>query len=283
MSTRRWKLPSGSGPRWLVALLGVLLTAAGGLAWAQGSAAEYYACLTNGGEIGKVTIDGTMPSCGKNQTLIHWNEVGPPGPPGADGVDGMDGQAGPPGPEGPPGPPGVDGADGAVGPPGPEGPAGPPGADGVDGADGAVGPPGPDGPPGPEGPPGPPGEDGATGPEGPPGPPGADGAPAASGFYLRHGFDLAVGSGELFSAQAMCDEGDMPMSGGYFIYPTGEPPLPGVYPGSSEVWVNRYLIPFPTIHGWEVQGKNTSDGTQDVLLRVVCAEIGDTPLPSLGS
>jgi hypothetical protein len=74
----------------------------------------------------------------------------------------------------------------------------------------------------------------------------------------------------------------MPMSGGYFIYPAGEQPLPGVYPGSSEVWVNRYLIPSATIHGWEVQGKNTSDGTQDVLLRVVCAEIGDTALPGLG-
>ena len=97
-----------------------------------------------------------------------------------------------------------------------------------------------------------------------------------------HGYDTEVGPGELFSAQAFCEEGDLPLSGGYFIYPTGQRPLPGVDPGSSEVWVNRYLIPSPTFHGCEVQGTNTGEGTQDVLLRVLCAEIGDAPLPTLG-
>ena len=73
---------------------------------------------------------------------------GPPGTPGQDGAQGPPGPPGQDGAQGPPGPPGQDGAQGPPGPPGPPGedgaagPPGPPGPPGVDGKDGEPGPPG---------------------------------------------------------------------------------------------------------------------------------------------
>jgi hypothetical protein len=180
----------------------VLVTlATAGAVLAQQAGAEYFGCLNRGGELMSVTADGTIPECGPNRTLIHWNEVGPPGPAG------------------------------------PEGPAGP------------------QGPGGPEGP------------------------PVAEGFYLRSQ-RVSVEPGALFHNIVFCDEGDLPVSGGYFVF-TGDVPLPGGDPGPSEVFVSRYLVPSATVHGWEVQGRNASEGVQNVFVRVLCADIS-VSLPPIG-
>jgi hypothetical protein len=126
---------------------------------------------------------------------------------------------------------------------------------------------------------GPPGPAGAEGPAGPAGPAGPEGPPIATGFYLNSN-TVAVAPGSVFVNNVFCEEGDLPISGGYFIY-VGSTPQPGVDPGSSNIFVNRYLVPSATTHGWVVRGSNTSDGTQNVIVRVLCAETS-VPLPEIG-
>lgn len=73
----------------------------------------------------------------RRETMLSWNQVGPPGPQGPAGAAGATGATGPQGPTG------------AQGPQGPEGPRGPAGTNGLDGAQGIQGPEGLPGPPGP--------------------------------------------------------------------------------------------------------------------------------------
>jgi hypothetical protein len=47
------------------------------------------------------------------------------------------------------------------------------------------------------------------------------------------------------------------------------------------VFVSRYLVPSATVHGWEVQGRNASEGVQNVFVRVLCADIS-VSLPPIG-
>lgn len=84
-------------------------------------------CYTKSGGALRV-IDASTSSCGKSETSLSWNQVGPQGPAGATG------------PAGPAGATGASGADGAAGPAGPEGAAGPAGPTGATGATGATGP-----------------------------------------------------------------------------------------------------------------------------------------------
>ncbi len=78
----------------VVALLAGLL---GSVAVANGGAGDvFYACLTNGGAIGKVSTEGP-PDCKGATTLVSWNSEGPQGLPGADGVPGSVGPPGSPG------------------------------------------------------------------------------------------------------------------------------------------------------------------------------------------
>lgn len=181
--------------RLLVPLVVLVTLGTAGAVHAQQAGDEYFGCLNRGGELANVTVDGTAPSCAPNQTLIHWNEVGPPGP------------AGPEGPEGPEGP------------------------------------------------------------------------PVAEGFYLRSQ-TVSADPGALFYNIVFCDEGDLPVSGGYSVF-TGNVPLPGADPGPSEIFASRYLVPSATVHGWEVQGRNASDGVQKLVVRVLCADIS-VPLPLIG-
>lgn len=189
----------------LAVIVGMAVAALGGAALAESTPEVFKGCLSNGGEIGKITTDGSSPRCGPGQMPIEWNATGPTGPPG------------PPGPQGEPGP---------------------------------------------------------VGPQGEPG-------PGLAGLYLTSTV-VDAAPGQVFIANVFCEPGDLPMSGGYFVFPDGTSPFPGVDPGDVEIWANRYLVPSPSQHGWEVQGRNTSPDAQDIFLRVLCADIGDVALPAIG-
>jgi hypothetical protein len=83
------------------------------------------ACVDN--RTGVIRLASTA-SCGKNETILSWNMVGPQG---AQGVPGPQGAQGDPGPAGPIGPAGVAGPAGPAGPTGATGPAGPAGPAGA--------------------------------------------------------------------------------------------------------------------------------------------------------
>ncbi len=133
----RLSFPKSKRGRVVVGLLG-MLTALGLAAVASaaivGPDGVIRACVDEGS--GRVRIVSERAACGRRETPVQWNQVGPQGPAGV---------AGPAGPAGEPG------AEGPAGPPGPQG------AQGLTGSPGAAGPPGPEGPEGPEGPAGPPG------------------------------------------------------------------------------------------------------------------------------
>jgi hypothetical protein len=71
-----------------------------------------YGCYSKSGGSIRV-IDNAVTNCSQNETLLTWNQSGPPG------------SIGPAGPQGPPGLPGPMGLQGPAGPQGPSGPAGP--------------------------------------------------------------------------------------------------------------------------------------------------------------
>ncbi|MEX0674161.1 MAG: lamin tail domain-containing protein [Gaiellaceae bacterium] len=102
---------------WIVAGAAIALTAAAGLAAAQGKQdGTVQACVnrTNG----LVRVIGPSADCRKRERALSWSVRGPQGPPG------------PAGPAGPAGPQGESGPAGPQGAPGPEGPAGPQGEPG---------------------------------------------------------------------------------------------------------------------------------------------------------
>lgn len=86
----------------------------------------YWACYTKVLQVVRI-IDNSEDSCGRHETLIKWNKLGPRGPAGPQGPVGAMGPAGPQGPAGAPGPIGPQGPKGETGAPGPAGPQGPAG------------------------------------------------------------------------------------------------------------------------------------------------------------
>src|SRR5258708_3471398 len=110
---------------------------------------QIFGCYTTSSFQGQhvLTVLDTAQStvCQAGQTLISWNQTGPPGPQGAVGPQGPKGDTGGVGAQGAPGPVG---ATGAAGPTGQSGPQGPQGLKGDTGATGATGPAGPIGPSG---------------------------------------------------------------------------------------------------------------------------------------
>jgi Collagen triple helix repeat (20 copies) len=134
---------------------------------------QYTGCITAsgsdddspGGSIIRVRV-GTTPlkPCGRKQTLITWNSVGPAGPQGAIGPQGPAGAVGAPGPQGAPGANGTNGTNGAQGATGAQGAPGTNGTNGLDGVPGAPGTPGTNGTNGSNGTNGAPGAQGAVGP-----------------------------------------------------------------------------------------------------------------------
>lgn len=122
---------------------------------------------------------------------------------GTDGVNGRDGKEGAQGPKGDPGPLGPAGPQGSTGDPGP------PGTTGVKGDPGEQGPVGPHGSMGPQGIPGTPG---AIGPQGPKGDPGV--GITASKLYRVAGPAAMLANGLAGVSRALCDEGDVAISGG---------------------------------------------------------------------
>jgi hypothetical protein len=101
----------------------------------ESSSAVITACVDRGK--GNLRLAGASGCDPRRETMVSWNQVGPPGPQGPAGADGAAGATGPQGPAG------------AQGPQGAEGPQGPAGTNGLDGAQGIQGPEGPQGPPGP--------------------------------------------------------------------------------------------------------------------------------------
>jgi collagen triple helix repeat protein len=153
-----------------VAITGAVVAAvaAGGsaaaLATTGGSSGDVYqGCLNHSlGALYNIKVNPTSPpSCLRGDSLIKWNQSGPPGAAGVPGTPGAPGAKGDPGPKGDAGAPGSDGAPGAKGDPGPKGDAGAPGSDGAPGAKGDTGPQGPQGDPGQPGEPGQKGDTGA--------------------------------------------------------------------------------------------------------------------------
>ena len=103
--------------RWTLATIGVTLMMVGGITGVvSGQSQTFYGCLSVGGTLRQVSIAGA-PSCGNNEMLVTWSQVGPQGPQGATG------QQGPQGATGPQGPQGAQGPEGPEGPPGPGGPS----------------------------------------------------------------------------------------------------------------------------------------------------------------
>jgi hypothetical protein len=77
----------------LILLLSLLLISS--VTYAQ-SGSTIRACVKDG----KVASIGANITCGKDQTLLEWNIMGPPGPQGEKGPMGPQGEQGPPGPAG---------------------------------------------------------------------------------------------------------------------------------------------------------------------------------------
>jgi hypothetical protein len=183
----------------LVAVVAALAVT-GGVAYATipGGGGVYSACMLNSTGLIRL-IDTSLPPssplshCYSNETLVSWNQSGPPGgkgdrgPTGPQGSKGAQGPTGAPGVRGPSGPAGANGLKGATGAQGVRGPSGSVGATGlrgltgVDGEDGQDGQDGQDGARGPTGTPGAQGPTGAMGPTGARGPTGAQGATGATG------------------------------------------------------------------------------------------------------
>ena len=162
----------------LVALVGAGIgTAAtvGSMALAAPTNNVYTACVTRGGTLHHLTVNGML-RCPRHERVITWNQTGPQGPAGA----GMPGPAGPQGPAG------------AIGTPGPAGPPGPAGAMGS---------------PGPTGPQGPAGAKGDTGPAGPQGPAGTVGSVIDVDLLVN------VPAGGTAQAVEACPAGDIPVGG----------------------------------------------------------------------
>lgn len=118
---------------------------------------------------------------------------------------------------------GEDGKTGATGAQGPQGPAGPQGPKGDKGEPGALGGVGPKGDPGLEGAPGPQGPQGIPGVQGIPGGPGAPGALGPKGdtgtisaahLYRVQGPTGTIANGMAGVSRALCDVGDVALSGG---------------------------------------------------------------------
>lgn len=91
----------------------ILLLGAIGYASIPGADGVIYACYKKSGGSLRV-IDRDVTNCSKDETLISWNQQGPPGPQGPQGPQGEPGPVGPQGPQGPQGPAGPAGASAAT-------------------------------------------------------------------------------------------------------------------------------------------------------------------------
>lgn len=94
----------------------------------------YYACATKYGQIDQDSIQvNTPPRCGRNETVVSWNQTGAVGGTGAPGTPGATGGTGGTGPQGGTGGTGATGGTGGTGLPGGTGPAGPASLDALQG------------------------------------------------------------------------------------------------------------------------------------------------------
>src|SRR5688572_18888616 len=122
-----------------------------------------------------------------------------------------------------------DSRDNRTGTHGPPGPAGPQGIQGLPGATGATGATGPQGIQGIQGPRGFNGTDGVNGTQGAQGVPGSPGLQGATGITFVNGTNVYLNqttgvSGTSSVANALCDEGDFVLNGGFVVSSTGDDP-----------------------------------------------------------
>lgn len=129
---------------------------------------------------------------------------------------------------------------------GPQGPAGAPGAPGQSGIVSLAGVPGPQGATGPQG---------SQGNQGVPGINGTDGTSGIEGV-TEH--SVTVKRTGLQGVDALCDEGEYAIGGGFFAYP--EPPGEARVVGSS---------PDPSENGWEVTAE-FGEGGHQITVSVIC-------------
>jgi len=123
----------------LIGLVAVLLTLAGGVAYATipGADGVIHACYAKSGGALRV-VDASVTGCKSGETSLDWNMHGPAGQQGAAGAVGPIGPAGPAGSAGAAGPKGDAGAAGPKGDAGAAGPQGPAGPQGVKGDPGSA-------------------------------------------------------------------------------------------------------------------------------------------------
>jgi hypothetical protein len=88
------------------------------------------------------------------------------------------------------------------------GPQGPPGPPGINGTNGDQGPAGPAGEVGPQGPPGPAGEVGSAG---------NNLAISKDQLYVKNGIQGSTSENSVISVSATCNDGDIPLNGGYSV------------------------------------------------------------------
>ena len=191
--------------------------------------------------------------CGKNETLLTWNQSGPQGPAGA---------AGPSGATGPGGAAGLNGGTGATGPAGATGPTGPTGAAGATGAIGPQGPQGNKGDTGATGARGDTGLIGATGAAGVTGPAGPTGPAGAVSVQYRSSYGPGL-------VKAFCLSDEKVIGGGGSVGPPGVFRSGDVVRGSFPISnVGGDYAFGTTAIGWEVAG---SFDDSFVVAFVLCA------------
>ena len=175
---------------------------------------------------------------------------GPAGEPGPQGPIGESGSFGPSGPKGETGSKGLPGPQGETGESGQDGEDGQRGSQGLLGSTGPQGPAGPQGEQGPDGPSGSPGttgEQGETGEQGPPG--------SFADMVVYTAEASKSGSESRIQVWAVCEEGDLIMTGGCFSDGTGTGEsavtLVSAYPGTTGINAWQCVWNKPTSWGFE--------------------------------
>jgi hypothetical protein len=231
----------------LVAAVAIALVLAGGSVFSAAgdpAPATYFGCLTPGGTLQQIVVSpDEEPDCPGNQTLISWNELGPPGPQGLQGEQGEQGE------------PGDTGATGPTGPQGEQGPAGPEGPQGAQGEKG---------------------DTGDTGPEGPQGDPGQDGAPGAPGLSayeivtVEEARSVPVTS-NFVDISATCPSGKQVLGGGFRVLGFGPASL-----GDETVLHNGPDL-FASAPTWRViiRDAATDPGIGLTEVYAICADVAD--------
>jgi len=214
----------------LLLVTAVLLVAVTGIAYAviPGTDGVISACMDKQGNLRVIDVQAGE-ACKNNETPLAWNQTGPQGPRG---------DTGPQGPKGDKGDQGIQGPKGDQGDPGPKGDQGIQGIQGIQGLQGLKGDPGPKG---------------DTGPQGPQGPQGLPGVAGLHGVYLASGDSVVVNPDNAVTATALCDAGDVVISGGWYFVTLDQTQY--FASDDATVYINNLTISQGR-QGWQVGADN---------------------------